>query len=117
MKRSFVLIALLTASFLLVLACGNDDDSDSDGVPDDCDIAAATSLDCDNNGIPDECDMVYGTDGCPFPDGVLDNSTGAEGWRGSVLSIVGYDPDNALACLAHGLLYFQQQPVGITPDR
>jgi Na+-transporting NADH:ubiquinone oxidoreductase subunit B len=31
---------------------------------------------------------------------------GADGWRGSILSVVGYDPDNPLACLVHGLLYF-----------
>jgi len=56
-------------------------DCNTNGIPDDCDIAAATSLDCDDNEIPDECDMVYGADGCAFPDGVLDNSTGAESWR------------------------------------
>jgi len=34
------------------------------------------------------------------------------GWRGAILSVVGYDPFNGLACLLHGFLYFL--PVYIT---
>ncbi len=30
----------------------------------------------------------------------------APGWRGVILGSVGYDPDNLLACVVHGLLYF-----------
>jgi Na+-transporting NADH:ubiquinone oxidoreductase subunit B len=36
----------------------------------------------------------------------------AAGWRGAILSAVGYNPANPLACLLHGLLYFL--PVYIT---
>ena len=29
----------------------------SNGIPDDCDIASGTSFDCNTNGVPDECDV------------------------------------------------------------
>ena len=37
-------------------ACAFDGDCNDNGVPDDCDIAAGTSLDLDENGVPDECE-------------------------------------------------------------
>ncbi len=33
-------------------------DCNANGVPDDCDIAAGTSLDADGNGVPDECELL-----------------------------------------------------------
>ncbi len=36
-------------------------DCNSNGVPDECDIATGTSFDCNGNGIPDECDIASGT--------------------------------------------------------
>jgi len=35
---------------------GDGTDCNANGIPDDCDIADATSADLDGNGIPDECD-------------------------------------------------------------
>lgn len=32
-------------------------DCNSNGIPDDCDIAGGTSTDCNGNGLPDECDF------------------------------------------------------------
>jgi uncharacterized Ntn-hydrolase superfamily protein len=37
-------------------ACNFDGDCNDNGVPDDCDIAAGTSLDLDGDGVPDECE-------------------------------------------------------------
>ncbi|MCH7812883.1 MAG: proprotein convertase P-domain-containing protein, partial [Planctomycetes bacterium] len=33
-------------------------DCNSNGVPDDCDLAATTSDDCDGTGVPDECEVA-----------------------------------------------------------
>ncbi|MCP4592525.1 MAG: hypothetical protein GY842_17460, partial [bacterium] len=38
-------------------ACSSATDCNSNGIPDDCDIAAGTSPDLDTNGYPDECEM------------------------------------------------------------
>ncbi len=60
-------------------------DCNSNGIPDDCDIAAGTAvdcdangviddcefLDCDNNGIHDPCDILQGAADCQ-PDGIPD---------------------------------------------
>jgi hypothetical protein len=37
-------------------ACEQQQDCNTNGVPDECDVAAGTSEDCDSNGIPDECE-------------------------------------------------------------
>jgi hypothetical protein len=37
-------------------------DCNSNGVPDECDIAGATSLDCNSNTVPDECETIAGSD-------------------------------------------------------
>jgi len=39
---------------------GNIGDCNSNGIPDDCDIAGGDSQDCQPNGIPDECDIAEG---------------------------------------------------------
>ncbi|MGB9691503.1 MAG: DUF11 domain-containing protein, partial [Candidatus Sumerlaeaceae bacterium] len=39
----------------------NSPDCNSNGVPDECDIAAGTSADCNSNGSPDECDLASGS--------------------------------------------------------
>ena len=36
-------------------------DCNDNGIPDECDIDAGTSPDCNGNGIPDECDIDAGT--------------------------------------------------------
>jgi len=36
-------------------------DCNSNGIPDECDVAVGTSADCQSNGIPDECDITSGT--------------------------------------------------------
>ena len=36
-------------------------DCNSNGIPDEVDIAAGTSEDCNTNGLPDECDIAGGT--------------------------------------------------------
>ena len=33
-------------------------DCNTNGIPDECDIAAGTSHDCNTNGVPDECEMI-----------------------------------------------------------
>ena len=33
-------------------------DCNTNGLPDECDIAEGTSLDCNTNGVPDECDIA-----------------------------------------------------------
>ena len=38
------------------IAAGSSEDCDLDGVPDECDAAGGTSPDCNTNSIPDECD-------------------------------------------------------------
>lgn len=35
-------------------------DCNENEVPDECDIAAGTSIDCNENGVPDECDIAQG---------------------------------------------------------
>ncbi len=54
---------ILTASFVLTT-----DDCNNNGIPDECDIADATSPDCNSNGKPDECeiDVNSPTPGGPF---------------------------------------------------
>jgi FG-GAP repeat len=44
-----------------VLAFALPTDCNSNGVPDDQDLALGTSTDCNQNGIPDECDILAGT--------------------------------------------------------
>jgi len=38
-------------------------DCNTNGIPDECDIAGGTSADCNTNGVPDECDLAGGTSG------------------------------------------------------
>ncbi len=56
----------------LDIANGTSLDCNANQVPDSCDIADGTSLDCNANGIPDSCDVASGTspdlDGNGFPD-------------------------------------------------
>jgi hypothetical protein len=40
------------------LANGTSSDCNVDGLPDECDIKQKRSLDCNSNGIPDECDIA-----------------------------------------------------------
>jgi len=40
--------------------CGDNNDCNSNGNSDECDIASGTSLDCNNNGVPDECESSLG---------------------------------------------------------
>lgn len=48
-------------------------DCNGNGIDDDDDLAAGTSVDCNNNGIPDECDLDSGAaDDCNF-NGVPDS--------------------------------------------
>jgi hypothetical protein len=63
----------VTADLILGYSCGAagldcnsncipdlfEDDCNGNDVPDDCDIAAGTSIDCNTNGTPDECERVY----------------------------------------------------------
>ncbi len=65
-------------------------DCDTNGIPDECDIAAGTLQDCNRNGIPDTCDLAAGTsDDCnvsAVPDecesgGLYDcNANGTSDW-------------------------------------
>ncbi|MCK4660435.1 MAG: right-handed parallel beta-helix repeat-containing protein [Phycisphaerae bacterium] len=41
--------------------CEPDDDCNSNGVLDECDLAVGTSSDCNTNAVPDECDTTGGT--------------------------------------------------------
>jgi hypothetical protein len=47
-------------------------DCNSNGVPDEVDIANGTSQDCNENGVPDECDIASGTSSDCQPNGVPD---------------------------------------------
>ena len=47
-------------------------DCNSNGIPDECDIADGTSADCQPNGIPDECDIADGTSADDNGDGIPD---------------------------------------------
>ncbi len=47
-------------------------DCNGNGYPDDCDIAAGTSADCNSNGVPDECELAAGTATDCNSNGVLD---------------------------------------------
>lgn len=47
------------------LADGISFDCNSNGVPDECDLAAGTSLDCNGNLLPDECETDCNTNGIP----------------------------------------------------
>ena len=40
---------------------GGPGDCNSNGIPDECDIATGTSQDCNANSVPDECDIATGT--------------------------------------------------------
>ncbi len=51
-------------------------DCNTNGTPDDNDIAAGTSQDCNNNFIPDECDIAAGD---PDGDGHVSNDVDANG--------------------------------------
>ncbi len=79
------------------IECGSCDGTDcnTNGVPDDCDIAAGTSLDANNNRIPDNCqsvvfvsaDALGQNDGTSWSDAynelqqaLLDAQPGAELW-------------------------------------
>lgn len=42
-----------------------DEDCNSNGIPDECDIADQTSLDCNLNGVPDECEDDCNSNGIP----------------------------------------------------
>ena len=65
-----------------------ENDCNTDGIPDDVEIAAGASQDCNGNGIPDECDIADGTsddcndnwvpDECEFdtPHGLVGTYTG-----------------------------------------
>jgi hypothetical protein len=62
---------------------GQSADCNTNGTPDECDIAWETSQDCNANGIPDECDIADGTsndcnvnstpDECDIADGTSDD--------------------------------------------
>ncbi|MCK4342344.1 MAG: exo-alpha-sialidase [Phycisphaerae bacterium] len=65
-------------------------DCNSNGVLDECDIAAGTSADCNTNGVPDECDIAAGTSADTNSNGVPDecetcpgdaNCDGQINWR------------------------------------
>ena len=42
------------------IASGFSLDCNGNGIPDSCDLASGASLDCNSNGIPDECDLTSG---------------------------------------------------------
>jgi hypothetical protein len=47
-----------TVSLTIVVACsGGSSDCNTNGIPDECDIAAGTSADANSNGVPDECEF------------------------------------------------------------
>jgi len=54
------------------LAAGTSLDCNTNGIPDECEIASGGELDCDGNGIPDECDIAAGAADCDV-DGTLDS--------------------------------------------
>jgi hypothetical protein len=54
-------------------------DCNSNGVPDDQDIAAGTSRDCNGNGIPDECEISQGVGQDCNNNGILDVCDIADG--------------------------------------
>lgn len=43
------------------IANGTSHDCNLNGVPDECDLANGSSRDCNHNGVPDECDITSGT--------------------------------------------------------
>jgi VCBS repeat protein len=47
-------------------------DCNSNGIPDECDIAQGTSKDCNGNKIPDECDLAAGLSQDCNANGILD---------------------------------------------
>ena len=49
-------------------------DCDSNGIPDECDIANGTSPDCNANGIPDECEAVVLNLGLDIKPGACPNA-------------------------------------------
>ncbi len=49
---------LNVANAFLTLAQFQHGDCNGNGIPDDCDVTAGTSLDCDGNATPDECQLV-----------------------------------------------------------
>ena len=55
-------------------------DCNTNGVPDEEDIAQGTSQDCQPNNVPDECELILMTPPCHFSDVLADNTTGVEDW-------------------------------------
>lgn len=55
------------------------EDCNTNGVPDECDVADGTSEDCNNNGIPDECDVADGTSEDCNANGIPDECDVASG--------------------------------------
>jgi len=50
------------SSLRIIVACSSgSQDCNSNGVPDECDIAGGTGADCNSNSVPDECDLAGGT--------------------------------------------------------
>ena len=47
-------------------------DCNTNGIPDECDIASGTSKDCNGNAIPDECDLAKGLSQDCNENGILD---------------------------------------------
>jgi len=57
-----------TGDYVLELSgppCEHLGDCNTNGIPDDCDLADGTSLDCQPNGVPDECETDCNTNGIP----------------------------------------------------
>ena len=55
-------------------------DCNTNGMPDEFEVAAGTSVDCNTNGIPDECDIAEGDSGDCQPDGVPDECQLGDPW-------------------------------------
>lgn len=74
-------------------------DCQSNGIGDVCDLAAGTSADCNGNGIPDECDIAFSVATWEAPSAWTAFDPGAHG--------VGLDPDGYSGAVFDGrYVYF-----------
>ena len=79
--------------YIIELAASDSHDCNTNGIPDECDIADGTSEDINSDGVPDECQCladIAGPDGPGLPDGIVGTD--------DLLAVIGY--------------WGQSQPVG-----